>query len=76
MEAVAGGLWAEHELPWVVEVPPETVDFDAAADLAFGNEGVQTQNADDVLIITLIYRGDRPRVTNRTAFPGSMVANL
>ena len=66
IEAVAGGSGGARTL-WVVEVPPETVDFDAAVDLAFANEGVQPQSADDVVVITLICRGDRPKVTNRTA---------
>jgi len=66
IEAVAGGSGGARTL-WVVEVPPETVDFDAAVDLAFANEGMRPQSADDVVIITLICRGDRPKVTNRTA---------
>jgi len=66
IEAVARGSGGARTL-WIVEVPPETVDFDAAVDLAFANEGMQPQNADDVVIITLICRGDRPKVTSRTA---------
>ena len=66
IEAVAGGSGGARTL-WVVEVPPETVDFKAAVDLAFADEGVQPQSADDVVVITLICRGDRPKVTNRTA---------
>jgi hypothetical protein len=66
IEAAAGGSGRARTL-WVVEVPPEMVDFDAAVDLAFANDGVQPQSADDVVIITLICRGDRPKVTSRTA---------
>ena len=65
IEAVAGGSGGARTL-WVVEVPPETVDFDAAVDLAFANDGVQPQSTDDVVIVTLICRGDRPKVTSRT----------
>ena len=66
IEAVAGGSGGARTL-WVVEVPPETVDLDAAVDLAFANECVQPQSADDVVVITLICRGDRPKVTSRIA---------
>jgi hypothetical protein len=65
IEAAVGGLGGVRTL-WVVEVPPEIVDFDAAVDLAFANKGVQPQSADDVVIITLICRGDRPKVISRT----------
>ena len=65
IEAVAGGSGGARTL-WVIEVPPETVDFDAAVDLAIANECVQPQNVDDVVIITLICRGDRPKVISRT----------
>jgi hypothetical protein len=66
IEAVAGGS-SEARTLWVIEVPPETLDIDAAVDLAFANEGVQPQSADDVVVITLICRGDQPNVASRTA---------
>ena len=66
IEAMAGGSGGARTL-WVVEVPPETLDIDAAVDLAFANEGVQPQSTDNVVIITLICRGDRPKVISRTA---------
>jgi hypothetical protein len=66
IEAVAGGSGGARTL-WVIEVPPETVDLDAAVDLAFASDGVQPQSENDVVVITLICRGDRPKVTNRTA---------
>ena len=66
IEAVAGGSSGARTL-WVVEVPPETVDLDATVDLAFAGEGMQPQSADDVVVITLICRGDRPKVTSRIA---------
>jgi hypothetical protein len=66
IEAAAGGSGGARTL-WVVEVPPETVDLDAAVDLAFASDCVQPQSEDDVVVITLICRGDRPKVTNRTA---------
>jgi hypothetical protein len=65
IEAVAGGSGEARTL-WVVEVPPETVDFDAAVDLAFTNDGVQPKSADDLVIITLVCRGHRPKVISRT----------
>jgi hypothetical protein len=65
IEAAAGGLGGARIL-WVIEVPPETMDFDAAVDLAFANDSVQPQSADDVVVITLICRGDRPKVISRT----------
>ena len=65
IEAAAGGSGGAPTL-WVVEVPPETVDLGAAVDLAFAHKGVQPQGADDVVVITLICRGDRPKVISRT----------
>jgi hypothetical protein len=67
VEAVTSGSGGARTL-WVIEVPPETVDLDAAVDLAFANEGVQPHNTDDVVIFTLICCGGRPKVTSWTAF--------
>jgi hypothetical protein len=67
IDTVVGGSGGARTL-WVIEVPPETVEFDAAVDLAFANECVQPHNPDDVVIFTLICCGDRPKVTSRTAF--------
>jgi hypothetical protein len=43
------------------------LDLEAAVDLAFASDGVQPQREDDVVVITLICRGDRPKVTNQSA---------
>jgi hypothetical protein len=66
IEAVAGGSGEARTL-WVVEVPPDTVDFNAAVDLAFANDAVQPPREGDVVVITQVCRGDRPKVINRTA---------
>jgi len=64
IEVVVGGSGGAWTL-WVIEVPPETGDFDAPADLVFENECVEPQSSDDVVIDTLICQGDRPKVTSR-----------